>query len=111
MGRAKQPEAGLKYWRKNIPRGENVIPRAEKSEIVASNPFEKYNGLGNLLGRKRRRCRLQRGDDVAHPSEHGLPVLYAAANLGEDGLERMHELGTLACTIHSLNVEVDEAFT
>jgi len=37
--------------------------------------------------------------------------LYAAANLGEDDLERMDELGTLACTINSLNVEVDEAFT
>src|SRR5438105_12919784 len=59
VGRAKETEPGLKYRRENILPGENVIPSAEKSEIVAGDPFEKLNGLGNLLGCKWRRCGLQ----------------------------------------------------
>ncbi len=105
--RAQKPEPGLEV-RLQLVRVD-VVARAEQREILAGQPFQELNRLGDVIGRQRRRIFSQIRDGLARPRKHRLPVLHADAHLGEDLLERSDDLGARRRVRQALDVNVDEA--
>ena len=89
IARPQQTEAGLEIGFEDVAgRRKGKIPRAEEREVVLRNPFQKLNGLGDFVDRKRRRRLSQLGDDATDPRQHRLPIVHADAHVGEDALKR-----------------------
>ena len=109
LGRAQQSEPGFKD-RLQRAGGVGVVARAQEGEIVAGQPFEKQDGLGNVLDRQRRRILPQVGDGRARPRQHRRPVLHADADLGENLFEAAEDLPPHRRVLQAVDVDADEAF-
>ena len=110
LGRAQQSEAGLEHRLQTaIVIGVGIIARAEQGEIVAGEPFQKLDSLGDIGGRQRRWVLPQIGDDIADARQHRRPVGNGHADLGEDCFESRNEVFARRGFQRSVDVNVDEA--
>ncbi len=86
-----------------------VIAHPEQREIVGGQPFQELDRFGEIVHRQRRRMMLDLGDDRVDAGDHRPPVLDAQLDLGQDGLQRLHNLGAARGIVDALDVNVDEA--
>ncbi len=75
----------------------------EKREVVVAEPAQELDAFGELVGRQRRRMRLEFGDDGGELVPHWLPVVDRHAHVAE----RVGDLDTQHAQLRRLRDAID----